>query len=185
MSSTNPFDSSARLPTTEEIEFFCTSAQRGDLDAVRDMLDQFGTNIVDVRDNINARALTWAAFSGHTEVVELLVQRGAAINAGGTDNKPALSWAISGNHHEAAAALINRGASLEVKDDHGRTPVDYAENNPGMMAMIEDRRAELAEHERLHGQAAQEAAARAATASRLEQLRKSGPGKFKLPGGPK
>lgn len=176
---------SERLPTPEEIEYFCTSASRGDADAVRGMLDQFGKNIVDARDNINARAITWAAFSGHTDVVEMLLQRGASIDAGGTDNKPALSWAISGNHHETAAALINRGASLDAKDDHGRTPVDYAQNNPGMMAMIDDRRAELAEHERLHGQAAQEAAARAATASRLEQLRKSGPGKFKLPGGPK
>lgn len=185
MSSTNPFNPGARLPSSEEIEYFCTSASRGDLDAVRGMLDQFGKDIVDVRDNINARAITWAAFSGHTEVVELLLQRGADINAGGTDDKPALSWAIGGNHHETAAALIHRGASLDVKDNQGRTPSDYAQNNPGMMAMIEDRRAELAEHERLHGEAAQEAAARAATASRLEQLRKTGPGKFKLPGGPK
>lgn len=185
MSLLKPFDPSARLPSPEEIEGFCTAAQRGDIQFVRDMLDQFAGGIVNARDNINARAITWAAFSGHTEVVELLLQRGADINAGGTDNKPALSWAISGNHHETAAALINRGASLDVKDDHGRTPVDYAANNPGMMTMIEDRRAELAEHERLHGQAAQEAAARAATASRLEQLRRTGPGKFKLPGGPK
>jgi ankyrin repeat protein len=182
MSSLKPFDPAARLPSPEEVEGFCTAAQRGDIAFVRDMLDQFAGGIVNARDNINARAITWAAFSGHTEVVELLLQRGADIDAGGTENKPALTWAISGNHHETAAALLSRGASLEVKDDNGRTPVDYAEHNPGMMAMIEDRRAELAEHERLHGVAAQEAAARAAAASRLEQLKKGAPGKFKLPG---
>lgn len=180
MSSLKPFDPNARLPSPEEIEGFCTAAQRGDLGFVQDMLDQFAGGIVNARDNIDARAITWAAYCGHTEVVELLLQRGADIDAGGTENRPALSWAISGNHHETAATLINRGASLEVKDDHGRTPVDYAQNNPGMMAMIDDRRAELAERERVNGQAAQDAAARAATASRLEQLKKTGPGKFRL-----
>ncbi len=183
--SLKPFDPSARLPSPEEISGFCNAAQRGDLEFVRDMLDQFGAGIVNARDNIDARAITWAAFSGHTEIVELLLQRGADIDAGGTDNKPALSWAIGGNHHETAAALINRGASLDVKDNSDRTPADYAANDPGIMAMIEDRREQLAEHERLHGQAAQEAAARAATASRLEQLKKGAPGKFKLPGSPK
>ncbi|HYD17975.1 MAG TPA: ankyrin repeat domain-containing protein [Patescibacteria group bacterium] len=181
------FDPGLRPPSPEEIEGFCTAAQRGDIDFLRDMLDKFGAGIVNARDNINARPLTWAAYSGHTEAVELLLQRGAEIDAGGTNDKPALSWAIECGRSETAAVLLARGASLDVKDNEGLTPADYAarSEDPAMQAMVDDHRRAAQDHERLHGERAREEAARAASASRIEQLKKTGPGKFRLPGSPK
>ncbi len=73
---------------------FLRAAERGNLDAVRTALDNH-PEFIHQRDGIGATALHYAAFGGHRDTVQLLVGRGADINArddkfGGT---PA-GWAI-------------------------------------------------------------------------------------------
>jgi ankyrin repeat protein len=168
------------IPSREDVQSFCEAANRGDTEAVRDFLDQFGKSIVNERDNINARALTWAAFSGQIETVRLLVERGADINAGGTNDKPALTWAIESGRREVAEFLLKKGASLDARDDAGSTPVDYAKRagNGDMLALIDARLLELKEYERLHGEKAKEEAAKSVTAKNLEMLKKKQPPKL-------
>lgn len=168
-------------PPQDDIEMFCAAANRGDIEVVRSYLDQYGKAIVDTRDNIQARAITWAAFSGHTDVVQLLVERGADINAGGTDDKPALTWAITGGKSDVVSYLLHAGASLDTADRSGTTPRQYAENcySDDIKAIVGGRIEQMKEHERLNGEKAKEEAAKAVSATRLENLKKHNPPKLK------
>ena len=67
-----------------------------------------------------------AAEYGNTETVELLIERGANIEA--TDiwgQTPLMIAALSGNT-ETVELLLDRGANIEAKDNMGRTPLHLA-----------------------------------------------------------
>lgn len=174
-------DSFPSVPSPEDIENFCKAAQDGDRDKVREYLDQYGAAIINQRDRINARAITWAAFAGHIEVVELLLERGADINAGGTDDKPALTWAAETGRREVAKLLLDKGAETGVQDMRGETAMDYAKRRgeEDIAAMIEARREQKAEQERREARRRDEEAARALSNARIEMLRKNPPPKLK------
>ncbi len=67
----------------------------------------------------------WAAFWGYTDVVSLLLEKGADINARDRTGKTALMWVISpGRAHvdmHMMKLLIERGADLNAKDNEGVT----------------------------------------------------------------
>ncbi len=171
-------------PSPDDVESFCHAARDGDKPAVEKYLDQFGAAIVNAQDTINARAITWAAFSGHDEVVKLLLDRGADINAHGTNGKPALTWAAEMGKVEVAALLLDRGASLEERDDTGTTPLEAAQRssyqpiNDLFTQWTDDRARELREAEQ-RKVLKEEQEARAAVAERLRKL-KEGAGKLKI-----
>ncbi len=127
-------------PTEADINEFCNAASNGDVSSVGNFLNMFGHRIVDQRDRIEARAITWAAFGGHNDVINLLLNWGADVNLGGTDGKPALSWAIQYDKADTVKLLLDRGASLEVKDYSGNTPMTILANQPeegGVHAVVE------------------------------------------------
>lgn len=181
MSPVSPMSNNSFPPSQQDIKDFCDAANRGDAVTVRSYLDQYGAAIIDRRDDINARALTWAACSGHAEIVQMLVESGADINAGGTNEKPALTWAVEQRRPDVVEFLLQKGASLDVKDSTGSTPVDYAKRsgNEDMLAMIDARLMQLKEYEKLNGEQAREQAAKAVTATHLENLKKKQPPKLK------
>ena len=69
-----------------------------------------------------------AAYWGHQEVVELLVEVGnAQLNKQDEDDGwTALHWAVNGGELETAKYLVARGCSLTVLDNYGRTALDVA-----------------------------------------------------------
>ena len=72
-------------------------------------------------------ALVLATATGQREVVELLIEKGAAINANGSsDEGTALHVACTMGKREIAELLINRGADINVRDLGGTTPLDRA-----------------------------------------------------------
>ena len=67
-----------------------------------------------------------AAEQGHTVVAELLLERGAYVDALTHSGGTPLHWAAHHNRAATAAMLIRHGAPLNKKDAEGETPVSLA-----------------------------------------------------------
>ena len=74
-------------------------------------------------------ALTYAAFMGHDEVVDLLIAKEADVNAGGLAGWSALHLAAQRGHEKIVNQLIAKGAEINAltDEDFGGTPLDVAE----------------------------------------------------------
>ena len=72
-------------------------------------------------------AMYAAARNGHTQVVEYLLDHGAAIDAKGVFGATALHWAAINGHRNVVELLVRRGASLEIRDARfNSTPEGWA-----------------------------------------------------------
>lgn len=67
-----------------------------------------------------------AAASGHSDLVELLLQSGADVDAQHQESgcKTALQWACAGLHFPVVKQLLAAGATLDLTDVHGHTAFD-------------------------------------------------------------
>lgn len=82
-------------------------------------------------------ALHLAAFFGHKEIVDLLLHRGAEVNAVATNttispNVTPLHSAAARNHTEISKMLIDRGANVNAKQSGGWTPLHAAAANDNL-----------------------------------------------------
>jgi len=62
----------------------------------------------------------------HKEVAELLIAKGADVNAKNKFGWTPLYWTAYGGHKEIVELFIAKGAAVNAKDDDGRTPLDMA-----------------------------------------------------------
>ena len=86
-----------------------------------------------------------AWWNDNPEMVELLLDRGANIEAQDDYGSTPLHLATTiGNNPEVAALLLNRGADIEARDDNVGTPLHWAANNPEVTALLLDRGADIA-----------------------------------------
>lgn len=68
-------------------------------------------------------ALHYAAREGHTDIVALLLQKGARIDEPEANGVRPLLLAIMNDHAETARYLIEHGAGVNADDWYGRTPL--------------------------------------------------------------
>ena len=101
------------------------AARVGDLDAARELIGRGAA--VDARDAGGRTALDAAALSDHIELVELLLERGAAVglatNRGGST---VLHVAAQRGSLDLVRLLVSRGADVAARNDAGATPLHYA-----------------------------------------------------------
>jgi len=93
----------------------------------------FGRNYInpDRPDCSGQTPLSWAARTGHDEVVELLLER-EDVSPDRPDNggQTPLSWATRNGHDGAAGLLLERGdVGPDRPDNYGRTPLSWAARN--------------------------------------------------------
>ncbi|KAH6890287.1 ankyrin repeat domain-containing protein [Thelonectria olida] len=68
-----------------------------------------------------------ASYYGHRAVVNLLIEKGAHIEAKDMSyGQTPLMWAVEGEHETVIKLLLEKGADIEVKDDAGQTSVSGA-----------------------------------------------------------
>jgi ankyrin repeat protein len=67
-----------------------------------------------------------AAYEGHNDVVELLLAKGANVNAKINDGFTPLYEAASNGQKDVTELLLAKGADVNAKDNDGKTPLQVA-----------------------------------------------------------
>ena len=93
-------------------------------------LDHRDTNAYDLT------ALDWAARNGHEDVVKLLLDRGAEVNAKDANGWTALHLATRQGHKGVVLLLLGRGSDVGAKTSRGSTPLDLA-TTIGYMSIVD------------------------------------------------
>ena len=101
------------------------AAYSGVLPLVRTILDQ-GKHEIDLQDPEGGTPLYWAALSGHTLVVKLLLEKGASLNTKGYEGRTALHAAAMRGHENVVQLLLDNGAETGTKDIYGDTVLHQA-----------------------------------------------------------
>jgi ankyrin repeat protein len=102
--------------------------EKGDVPAVEDLL-QRGADIACIGHGIanGFTALCWAVCRGWPELVQVLVENGAAVD--GKDQwgfTPLMRAVLDDSRFDIARFLLEKGAALEEKSSTRKTALDYA-----------------------------------------------------------
>ncbi len=104
------------------------AAKEGKFDAVKKMLKE-DPDLVNAVDSDGLTPLHLAAEHGHRQIVELLLQEGADINAKSGFKRTPLHFAASSGHDEIVRLFIEKGAELNENDSFILTPIFQAAYN--------------------------------------------------------
>jgi len=99
----------------------------GDSDRVAQLIRE-NPDVVHEQDSNDLRdfPIHTAAIAGETEIVEMLLDAGADIEAGDIDNTTPLGDAAIHGHSETASLLIERGADVNRRDRNAAYPLSFA-----------------------------------------------------------
>ncbi len=117
------------MPGNTPDKFIIKAAKAGDSAAVRELL-KTDRSLINAKDTDGSTPLHCAAWKGHPEVVSVLLDHGADINARNQNDHwgdTPLHAAAHGNQRTVAEVLIARGADLQAKNPAGRTPLQETE----------------------------------------------------------
>lgn len=84
------------------------------------------TPLLAQRDPVGRNSLMIAAGEGHTNLIELFLDKGSVLEATDKEGLTALGWACVRGRLPAVQHLIERGAEVNTSDNTGRTPLDLA-----------------------------------------------------------
>ena len=102
------------------------AAKNGDLDQINQLIEKGAP--IDVIDENRNTALYIAVGQGHKEAAELLILKGANVNAVCWRGYTPLHWAVAalGGEKELTELLIAKGANVDAVDRKGKTPLAHA-----------------------------------------------------------
>lgn len=160
--SSAPPKSSGTPPAKDESNIW-GAARAGDVGAIEQYLASGAA--VDAADpKQGGTPLMWAAVTGQTEVIELLIRQGADVNAVSNEGGTALHATAFLGHAQAVDVLLRNGANVNARNKNGNTPLDVATLDEGttryfasllQLELNEEglggRKAALAESLRQHG----------------------------------
>ncbi|KAI8816761.1 ankyrin repeat-containing domain protein [Fimicolochytrium jonesii] len=102
------------------------ASQQGIYDRVKQLLDS-GENAATDRDAENCTALHWASINNHVRIAQLLIERGAQVDAtGGELLATPLHWATRSGHVQIVSILHSAGADLTLEDNQGYNALHLA-----------------------------------------------------------
>jgi hypothetical protein len=101
------------------------AARTGNMEAIRKYL-AMDMDINAPDSEFGVTLLTWAALFGQTEIIELLIQKGADVNAKNRNGTTPLHGAVFLGQTEAVELLIQKGADANARTNEGATPLDIS-----------------------------------------------------------
>ncbi|KAI0176961.1 ankyrin repeat-containing domain protein [Pestalotiopsis sp. NC0098] len=102
------------------------AAREGDALFAQRLIYRNPGNNVNPRCKAEDSALWEAAFQGHQEMVQLLLQHGAFVNVCNGRGTTPLMWACGRGHTAVVELLLDAGADLSIHDKDGRKAIDWA-----------------------------------------------------------
>ena len=127
----------AGLSEEEHGETFLRAAQTGVLDAVKDIYEFCGPEILQYTDEDKYTALHRASYNGHLDVAEFLISVGAKIDAQTLDGWQPLHCACRWNKAKVARLLLEKGANVNAQSNGKQTPLHLAACNDRAKATLE------------------------------------------------
>ncbi|KFY32155.1 hypothetical protein V493_00461 [Pseudogymnoascus sp. VKM F-4281 (FW-2241)] len=79
-----------------------------------------------LQDSYGRTPLSWAAGCGHEAVAQLLLNKGAEVDAKNKNGETPLYLAAQRGHKAVAQLLLNKGAEVDAKNKDGETPLNLA-----------------------------------------------------------
>ncbi|MCB1143104.1 MAG: ankyrin repeat domain-containing protein [Leptospiraceae bacterium] len=115
--------------STQRVDNLPDLAYRGDRNAILDTLKR-GSN-VNERDSFQKKytALMVASKEGDLQLVKLLIDRGANVNATTPDGHTALMYASYNRYPEIVKVLIEHGANVNAKSIQGHTALSEIDDS--------------------------------------------------------
>lgn len=107
------------------MEDIFTQVREGNAFHVRVWLDNT-ENDLNQGDDHRFSLLHWAAREGRTNIVDMLIARGARVNATNMGDDTALHLAASHGHRDIVIMLLHNKANINAVNEHGNTPLHYA-----------------------------------------------------------
>ncbi|XP_076632083.1 zinc-RING finger and ankyrin repeat domain-containing protein rolling pebbles isoform X3 [Colletes latitarsis] len=125
---------------------------QGTLSSSTDTILDDAVTLLDQRDPAGRTALMLAASEGHTNLIELFLDKGSILESRDKEGLTALCWACVRGRLTAVQNFIDRGADVNTSDNTGRTPLDLAafQGNPKLVQLLLEKGAAV-EHVDLHG----------------------------------
>jgi 26S proteasome non-ATPase regulatory subunit 10 len=115
--------------STRQDESLHDASRVGDLHKGREILQKDS----DIANRLNQRIgffgdtpLHHAASAGHVDILQLLLNHGASVNAVNNDGRTPLHYAASWGHVDILQLLLSHGASVNAVDKEGGTPLHDA-----------------------------------------------------------
>ena len=97
------------------------SSQKGDLAEVRACIEE-DTTCIDMQNGWRkATAMMYAVIYGHSQIVELLLEKGASLDIQDNYGRTVLIRAVVQGHSPIVELLLEKGASPDIQDEYGMT----------------------------------------------------------------
>lgn len=98
------------------------AVRKGDISTAGRLIED-GTKLDSASDWRGWTPLTLAAYNGHGEMIELLLNKQAIVDSRGPFGRTPLSLAAANGHKSVAQSLIWHGAAVDSRDVYGETPL--------------------------------------------------------------
>ncbi|CAR27194.1 ZYRO0C11132p [Zygosaccharomyces rouxii] len=122
----------------EPLDQFMSACQRGDLAAVKEIVNSGQVDINNDYDKTEqVTGLHWASINNRLGVVDFLVSRGADVNIkAGSLHAPPLHWAARYGYVYIVHYLLEHGADPRVTDDQGFNLLHLSVNSSNIMLVL-------------------------------------------------